>query len=232
MVHRTRKPVSTARDGETHSPVGDAGVVRADASADSEKALLQAWRDGHEDALGDLLEAFKPRIWSICWRTLHHYEDAADLTQDVMVRIMKGLPGFDGRSKLSTWIIRITLNACLSHIRKQKLRRHASLDAPISTSNEGGGSVSIKDRLASGEPESSSRVQLTEEMQALNRALLVLDEEQRLLLILRDMHGSEYAQLAEIFEVPVGTIKSRLFRARAALCRLIEPPPPESGEHS
>ena len=92
--------------------------------------------------------------------------------------------------------------------------------------------MSIKDRLPSGEPESSSRVQLTEEMQALNRALLVLDEEQRLLLILRDMHGSEYAQLAEIFEVPVGTIKSRLFRARAALCRLIEPPPPESGEHS
>ena len=191
---------------------------------EAEEAMLAAWRGGDEAALGDLLSAFKPRIWSICWRTLHHYEDAADLTQDVMVRVIRGLPSFDGRSKLSTWIYRIAVNSCLSHLRKQKLRRHPSLDAPARGLEAGDRGSTRRDQLVSREPDAAAGVERSDELQALNQALLEIDGEQRLLLMLRDMHGTEYVQLSEIFEVPVGTIKSRLFRARAALCELVMQP--------
>lgn len=188
----------------------------------AEESLLDAWFDGQEAALGDLLAAFKPRIWSICWRTLRHYEDAADLTQDVLVKVMTGLERFDRRSKFSTWVYRIAINACMSHLRKQKLRRHPSLDAPAGGAEEGGRPTTRANQLPSGEPGPAADVQQGDELKALSRALGELDEEQRLLILLRDMHDIEYVQLAEIFEVPVGTIKSRLFRARGALCERME----------
>ena len=188
----------------------------------AEEALLDAWFEGEEAALGDLLAAFKPRIWSICWRTLQHYEDAADLTQDVLVKVMTGLEGFDRRSKFSTWVYRIAINACMSHLRKQKLRRHPSLDAPAGGTQEGERPTTRANQLASGEPGPAAGVQHADELKALGRALAELDEEQRLLILLRDMHDIEYVQLAEIFEVPIGTIKSRLFRARGVLCERME----------
>ena len=174
--------------------------------------------------------SFQPRIWSVCWRMVRHAEDATDLAQDVLIKVMQGLPGFDGRSKLSTWIIRITMNCCLSHLRKQKLRRHASLDAPRGP--EGG---TRADRLQDVEPGPVQDVQRRDQHRALQEALLELDVEQRLLLLLRDAHGVEYAQLAEVYGVPIGTIKSRLFRARAALRTLLESsvsaaPTPESSD--
>lgn len=184
---------------------------------ETENQLLEAWRQGDASALSDLLESYQPRIWSICWRTLGNVEDASDLTQDVMIKVIQGLPGFDGRSKLSTWIIRISINCCLSHLRKQKLRRHASLDAPM-PSGEG----SRGDRIAAKEQGPAPSVERRDMYMNLKQVFLELDGEQRLLLLLRDVHETEYAQLAQIYEVPIGTIKSRLFRAREALRSCLE----------
>ncbi|MEE2719390.1 MAG: RNA polymerase sigma factor [Planctomycetota bacterium] len=172
--------------------------------------------------MSDLLSAFKPRIWSICWRTLGHYEDAADLTQDVLVKVMVGIEGFDRRAKFSTWVYRIAVNACMSHLRKQKLRRHPSLDTPATGPEEGGRTTTRGNQVPSREPGPVEGVEHEDELRALEKALGTLDEEPRLLILLRDMHAVEYVQLAEIFEVPVGTIKSRLFRARAALCERMQ----------
>ncbi|MDG2291941.1 MAG: sigma-70 family RNA polymerase sigma factor [Phycisphaerales bacterium] len=185
--------------------------------AQREHELLAAWQQGDDSALSDLLVCFEPRIWSICWRTVGHAEDASDLAQDAIIKVMNGLANFDGRSKLSTWVIRITINCCLSHLRKQKIRRHASLEAHIR-----GAEVSLGDRIASEEPGPSSGVEQRDLHQSLQASFLTLDKEQQLLLALRDVQGMEYAQLAEIYEVPIGTIKSRLFRARVALRERLE----------
>ncbi len=199
-------------------------------SVEHEEALFQAWRDGDETALSELLVSFQPRVWSICWRMVRHADDATDLAQDVLVKVINGLDGFDGRSKLSTWVIRITMNCCLSHLRKQKLRRHASLDAP---GRDEGHSRAV--HLRAGEPGPIQDVQRRDQHRSVHEALLELDEEQRILLLLRDVQGAEYAQLAEVYEVPIGTIKSRIFRARSALRVLLEPmlsgpPAPDSGD--
>jgi RNA polymerase sigma-70 factor (ECF subfamily) len=202
---------SSGKDLMAHSEAqSDSQGQQFDAKREQE--LLESWQQGDESALSELLVCFQPRIWSICWRTVGHAEDASDLAQDVLIKVMNGLGGFDGRSKLSTWIIRITINCCLSHLRKQKLRRHASLDAHIH-----GAEVSRGDLVASTEPSTFSSVQQRELHRSLQASFLALDTEQQLLLVLRDVQGMEYVQLADVYEVPIGTIKSRLFRTRAAL---------------
>ena len=140
-------------------------------------------------------------------------EDARDLTQDALVKVMEGLDSFDRRSALSTWVIRVTMNCCLSHIRKQKLRQHGSLDEP-----RGAGDEPWIHRLAAGgEPTAHQHVKQSEMRGILLRALARLDSQMRAILVLRDLQQLEYQQIGGVLDIPVGTVKSRLFRARAAL---------------
>jgi len=131
--------------------------------------------------------------------------------------VIQGLDSYDGRSKLSTWVIRVTMNTCLSHLRKQKLRRHGSLDA--GSENASSGPV---DPRSFGELSPPGRVELAEMRILLGRALLCLDPDMRAVLVLRDMQELEYERIAKALEVPVGTVKSRLFRARVALRAAVE----------
>lgn len=183
-----------------------------------ELQLVQAHRRGDAEAIGDLLGAYERRIYAVCFRMVRHEHDARDLAQDAMVKILQGLDGYDGRSKLSTWIIRISMNSCLSHLRKQRLRRHGSIDRdwPPGAAGppEAGG--------AAGELSPAGGVEHSEMQGILSRALGSLDPQMRAVLVLRDMQDLEYSQIAEVLDVPVGTVKSRLFRARVALRTAVE----------
>jgi RNA polymerase sigma-70 factor (ECF subfamily) len=89
-----------------------------------ELQLVDAYRQGGRharEAMGELLWGYQRRIYSICYRMLKHPEDAGDVTQDVLLKIMEGLESYDGRSKLSTWVIRVTINCCLSFLRREKV---------------------------------------------------------------------------------------------------------------
>lgn len=139
-------------------------------------------------------------------------ELARDLTQDAMVKIIEGLSSYNGSSQLSTWMIRIAMNVCLSRLRSDKLRRHASL--------EGEGPFP---RLArGGEQTAADGVSLDEQRGRLLDALNRIAPEHRSILVLRDVRGLEYEQVAEALDIPVGTVKSRLFRARTALREAME----------
>jgi RNA polymerase sigma-70 factor (ECF subfamily) len=196
-----------------------------------ELALVRAIQSGQTQAWSDLLRRYQDRLFGVCYRMVNDRELAADLTQDAMVRIIEGLDSYDGRSKLSTWMIRVTMNVCLSKMRSEKLRRHASLDAP-SRDGAGGGRVSAgrdgrpaADRIADfGDREHApvSSVQREETRRQVAAALLRLSPEQRAILVLRDSRDLDYDQIAEVLGVPVGTVKSRLFRAREALREALE----------
>lgn len=192
-----------------------------------ELELVDAFRKGDTEAVAILLRAYQRRMYGICYRMLRNEEDARDLTQDSMIRVMEGLTGFDSRAQLSTWIIRITINTCISHIRKRKLRTHASIDQPLETdgsaeSTSANQPHSGRSILEGGEPDPAHRVEMEETRRVLLRSLDRLEPIMRAVIILRDMQGLDYQQIAEVVEVPVGTVKSRLFRARAALRDLIE----------
>jgi len=189
-----------------------------------EMQLLEAHRAGDPDALSELLQGYQHRIYAVCYRMLGDREQAADLAQDAMVKVIEGLDSYSGQAKLSTWIIRITMNACLSHLRKQKLRRHASLDdtSPGVGGEEGEPGRAGTSVLEGGEPSAEQRVQQAETRSEVAAALDALDPDVRALLVLRDLQGLEYEQIGTVLDIPLGTVKSRLFRARAALRETIE----------
>ncbi|MCZ6835192.1 MAG: RNA polymerase sigma factor [Planctomycetota bacterium] len=182
-----------------------------------ELQLLEAHRNGDPGAMGELMQSYQRRVFSVCYRMLGNPDEAADLTQDSLVKVLEGLDSYNGRSKLSTWVIRVAMNCCLSHLRREKIRKHCSLDDLVSTDSDGGGGVNLGNLLESGEPGASEHVQRAEVHSSLLKALNSLDPDSRALLILRDLNGLDYLQIGEVLDVPVGTVKSRLFRARAAL---------------
>jgi RNA polymerase sigma-70 factor (ECF subfamily) len=178
-----------------------------------ELQLIEAYQQGRPEAIEELLRAYQRRVYGVCYRMIRNAEEAADLTQDALVRIMEGLHSYDGRAALSTWIIRVTMNCCLSHLRKQKLRRHGSLDEPSGDAEEPWSA-----RLpAEGELSAAGRVEQAEMRAVLLRALRELDPDMRAILVLRDLQDLDYQQIAEVLDIPIGTVKSRLFRARVAL---------------
>ena len=193
--------------------------------------LIHRLRGGEAALWPEFIARYQDRLFAVCLRLVHDRDLASDLTQDTFVKVIQHLDKYDGRSKPSTWLIRIAMNVSLSKLRSQKLRRHASLDAPA-----GGGSGRGRGGARSGE-ESPSRgsqiaqnkelsgvagVERDQERLALLEALRLVDDEQRAILILRDGHGLEYEQIAEALGIAIGTVKSRLFRARFALREAIE----------
>lgn len=173
-----------------------------------ERQLVEAHRRGDPDAIGRLLRLYQRRIYSVCFRMLRDEHEARDLTQDALLKVLEGLDSYDGRSKLSTWVIRVTMNCCLSHLRKQKLRRHASLDV----AEEKGAIPPAAAELSPGR-----HVEQAEMRGILLRAMGGIDPDMRAVLVLRDLQDLEYHRIADVLRIPVGTVKSRLFRARAAL---------------
>lgn len=177
------------------------------------------------DAWGELVTRYQDRLFAVCLRMVGDRETAADLTQDAFVKVLQGLDSFDARSRLSTWLIRVTMNVCLSHLRAAKLRAHASLDAPIAPSllrGAQGTPQSGSSRAQEREPAAESRVERSEARRHLSAALSGLDPEQRAIIVLRDVQGLDYDQIGAALGLNLGTVKSRLFRARLALRHALE----------
>jgi RNA polymerase sigma-70 factor (ECF subfamily) len=194
---------------------------------DPDSALIARARGGDRAALGELLTAHEGMLFAVCLRTLGNRETARDITQDVLVKAIQSLDSFDGRSRFSTWMTRIAINACLSHLRKQRLRKHASLDSLSAPGSGRGGRAGHSggrhsQSIPGGEPEPGSRIETDETLDCLDRAMAGIDPDQRVLLSLRDVRGLDYSRIADVLGVPVGTVKSRLFRARAALREAME----------
>lgn len=183
-----------------------------------DQALIAAARLGDRLAMGRLLTRHQSRMFGLCYRIVHHREMAADLCQDAMVKVIQHLNGYDGRAQFTTWMTRIVINVCLSKLRSEKLRRHASLDGSRGSAGwdrESGGIGRIIGQ--SREPSVAERVEDAEVRRDVEAALAILDPEQRTILLLRDQRGLDYDEIAEVLGIAVGTVKSRLFRARAAL---------------
>jgi RNA polymerase sigma-70 factor (ECF subfamily) len=224
-VPRSQSQTGDQTDGAERAEADDAAqraAERGKAEAAEDLRLVERVQQGDASAWGPLLERREGQIYATCRRMVSDPETARDLTQDVLVRLIEKIQDFDGRARFSTWMTRITINHCISHLRKQKLRRHASLEAPVRKS--GGESIgtlgsSLEQRSEHGV---EGGVELTEEAERVAGALRAIDPDHTAILTLRDVQGLDYAQIAETLEVPVGTVKSRLFRARAALREQIE----------
>jgi RNA polymerase sigma-70 factor (ECF subfamily) len=203
------------------------GDSQAGGDADDDLPLIEAARRGDREAWATLYQRHLPRIMGTCMQMTHDRELAADLAQDTFVKIIRAIDKFDGRARFTTWITTIAMNVCRSKFRSEKLRRHASLDAPA----RGRDDTSLPQPAPPSEPNGVSRVEANEDRDRVLAALSRLDPDQRAVLILADSQGLSYEHIAGTLGVAVGTVKSRLFRARSALRQQMESPrpPPDEG---
>ena len=218
---RTIAAATTVPKTDAAKPRSQDAISFADAR---DLALLSAHRAGDPTALSELLESYQDRLFSVCMRMVNSPDTAADLTQEAMVKVIQGLDAFAGRSKLSTWMIRVTMNVCLTHRRRMRLRNHLSIDLPSAGmhGDEAGAATIASTLISDQEIDAEETLESRESRHRLYRAMDAMDPHQRAILILRDVQDLDYKQIAEILEIPQGTVKSRLFRARAALREHIE----------
>lgn len=148
-------------------------------------------------------------VYRTCLSMLKHREDAEDCLQETMLRAYRAYGQFDGRARLSTWFYRIAVNTCVDYIRKR--RNEVSLDA---LRDDGFDPGDRKQNVYSSLEES-------ERKRLLKEALDLMPEDARALIVLRDVEGLSYDEAAQALNLPLGTLKSRLSRAREKLCALL-----------
>ncbi|MFD9619615.1 RNA polymerase sigma factor SigM [Streptomyces virginiae] len=176
----------------------------------SDQELLAQHVAGDPEAFGDLVRRHRDRLWAVALRTLGDREEAADAVQDALVSAYRAAHTFRGDSAVTTWLHRITVNACLDRARKAASRRTSPID-----------DTDRLERLL--EPHESAEAPA--ERQDLHRQLLAalstLPADQRAALVLVDMQGYPVAEAARVLDVPTGTVKSRCARGRAKLVPLL-----------
>jgi len=144
----------------------------------------------------------------------HNEADALDLTQSTFLKALEGIGKFQGRSKFYTWVFRIAVNLAISHRRTAARQTQISLDTVHKESPGSNGS-------AAGNDDVSRRAEQRELHERLEAALQQLDDEFRAAVVLKDIEDLDYASIAEILDVPVGTVKSRIHRARLLLRQML-----------
>ncbi len=177
----------------------------------SDAELVRRARAGVPAAFAELVSRYQDRVFNTCYRMCHNHADALDLTQSTFLRALEGLGRFQGRARFYTWLFRIAVNLVSSHRRAASRRTHHSLDGEQCTASPAGDHA----RCVSGPAEQrelEGRVAL---------ALEQLDDEFRVAVVLKDIEGMDYAAIAEILEVPIGTVKSRVHRGRLTLRDLL-----------
>ena len=176
-----------------------------------DELLLRRACKGDVQAFEELMQSHESRIYAIALRMMGNREDAQDCAQEAMVRIYRAMGSFKGQSALATWIYRITMNTCLDELRRRKARKVTSLDSLVDTG------WSPTDTGDTPE-EHGLRV---EKQNALNQAIQSLPDDMRAAIILRNVKGYSYDEIASILDANVGTIKSRISRGREKLREIL-----------
>lgn len=181
----------------------------------TDELLISRCRSGDMTAFGALVEKYQHRLFNAVLRMVYNFNDAQELTQEAFVRALKGLKKFRGQAGFYTWLFRIGFNLCINYRRKQQ---PVSFSTFQSQREVGGRQADgLLEMADSRSPLPMRQVQISEEHRRVMDALGQLAPDARAVVVLRDIEELDYAEIAKILEVPSGTVKSRLFRARMAL---------------
>ena len=181
--------------------------------------LLARHVEGDPDAFAEIVRRHRDRLWAVALRTLGDREEAADAVQDALVSAYRAAHTFRGQSAVTTWLHRITVNACLDRARKAATRKTAPVD-----------DTERLEQLLEPHESASAPAERNDLHRQLLEALGTLPHEQRAALVLVDMQGYPVAEAARILEVPTGTVKSRCARGRARLLPLLGHLRPDAGD--
>jgi len=184
--------------------------------------LVQQCRQGDSEAMERLIRKYQNRIYNIILKMCVNPDDAAELTQETFVKIIENINGFQGRSSFYTWAFRIAVNLTLNFCKKNVKVRLSSLDARQDEHYEQA-RQQLKDFLSDdSSPEPAEIAQNKELCELAVKAIMKLDENQKAVVVLRDIEGMSYAQISEVLDIELGTVRSRLSRARNNLREILE----------
>lgn len=183
-----------------------------------EARMVEACQKGDARAFEELVDRFQGVVYGLAFQMVHNREEAEDVAQEVFLRCYRALPNFRAESRLSTWLYRITVNTVKNHWAWQQRRqkdRHQSLDEGRSAENENPLDP------ASPAPGPGDRALWKEQGEMLQEAVRRLPEDQQLVVVLRFMQHLSYEEIGEALECSLGTVKSRINRARARLKEIL-----------
>ena len=184
-------------------------------TTDEDYEFVSLCKKGDTDAFEVLVKKHQKRMLNIAYRMTGNYEEACDIVQDAFVSAYKSIKSFRGKAKFSTWLCTIVMNLSKNRLKQLKAKLHHekySIDNPLPMNQSRG-----HGEPASGEPSALERLEQRDIQQKVHECIGSLDEEFREVLVLRDMRGFSYDEIADMLKVPEGTVKSRLFRAREAV---------------
>lgn len=185
-------------------------VGATDQNQPTDQDLLARHIDGDPDAFGEIVRRHRDRLWAVALRTLGDREEAADAVQDALVSAYRSAHTFKGKSAVTTWLHRITVNACIDRTRKAASRRTSLTD-----------DTERLEQLLEPQESAAAPAERKDLNRQLVAALAQLPADQRAALVLVDMQGYPVAEAARILQVPAGTVKSRCARGRARLLPLV-----------
>lgn len=173
-------------------------------SLDDDFSLIKQFIDGDESVFSELLKRHKEKVRNIIYLTLSNTDGVDDIAQEVFITVYRHLKSFRFESQFTTWVYRITINKCKDHLRKKNIR---SIFLPL------------KDE----EPVFESINEDTDIKHIVRNAIGTLPDKLRIPLVLKDLEGFSYQEIADTMECEIGTVKSRIFRAREALKKILKP---------
>jgi RNA polymerase sigma-70 factor, ECF subfamily len=171
-----------------------------------DQQLVLASKQGDQDAFSQLVLRYQRRIYNLVYRMVQHYEEASEITQEAFLAAWQGLPSFRGDARFATWLYRIAYNCALRQLEARKRERalHAALQAEQALEGD-------------SHQQAEARFDAREQQAVVQEQLAHLPAKYRIVLILRHLQEMTYEEMAEILAMPVGTIKTHLFRARNLL---------------
>ena len=195
----------------------EAGNIHVD-----DAVLVEQCRQGDRTAMERLILRYQNRIYNIILKMCANPDDAAELTQETFVKIIESIDRFEGRSGFYTWAFRIAVNLTLNFCQRRGKIGYSSLDAE-DNEHSPQARAQLKELLSdSSSPDPAAVAQNKELSRMVLETLMKLDDAQRTVVVLRDIEGMNYAEIARVLGVELGTVKSRLSRARSNLREILE----------
>jgi RNA polymerase sigma-70 factor (ECF subfamily) len=183
-----------------------------------ERLQIQQCKQGLISAFDALVERYEKRVFNFAYRMAGNYDDANDVAQEAFIRVFNSINTFRGDANFSTWLYRIVTNVYLDERKKAKSHLHTPLDEYIELEEN-----AVARQVEDTGPSPEDLAELSERHDLLQKAIQSLPDYQRIMVVLYHTESKSYEEIAEIMNLPIGTVKSRLNRARLALKEKLEP---------
>ncbi len=192
--------------------------MRASGDLAQERLLIQRCQKGERDAFDTLFKQYEKRVYNLSYRLSGNYDEANDISVDAFLRVYQAIRLFRGDANFSTWLYRIVTNVYLDRRKRQKNKQHLSLEEYIELEEN-----SVARQVEDPSPSPGMVMEGVERAELLQKAIAELPDYQRAMIVLYHKEGLAYEEIAEVMSLPIGTVKSRLNRARLVLREKLEP---------